>query len=172
LSLPNVPQRTTPGFCFSIVDRALRECIAERCFGKAEAETCAAYFDHACAFCGGPIQRWDHLVPISAGGDTVLGNMVPACSKCDDSKQGHAYELWARSLAPGSPTSRAVADLDARLGRIREYVEAHGYRAREPRDRLTEAELAQYERIGRDLAKARGDFDGFIRLYRERTGLK
>ena len=38
------------------------------------------FFDptpHECIFCGNlDVKRWDHLVPISKGGDTVLGNMV------------------------------------------------------------------------------------------------
>ena len=172
LSLPRPPQRTTPGFAFSIVERALRDCIAERGFGAQELQVAAAFFGGACAFCGGPIQRWDHLVSVSAGGDTVLGNMVPACAKCDDSKQGSDFEAWARGAAPSSPTSRGIPDIEERLSRLREYVSAYGYQAREPEDRLTADELRQYEVIRRDLQKARDDADEFLRMYRQRTGLK
>ena len=172
MSLPRIPQRTTPGFSFSIVDRALRDCIAERDFGQSEAEAVAEYFEHECAYCGGPIQRWDHLVAISTGGDTVVGNMVPACSKCDDSKQGHDFERWAFGESPGSPASRGITDLERRLARIRGYLTAHRYRPREPEERLTASELQRFNAIRNDLAAARCDFDEFLHAYRLRTGLK
>jgi hypothetical protein len=172
MSLPGTPGRTTPGFSFSIVERSLRDCIAERRFGKSEAQTASDFFDGACAFCGGPIERWDHLVPVSVGGDTVLGNMVPACAKCDDSKQGLEFESWTRGSAPSPPASRGVEDVEGRVSRIREYVSAYGYQARGPHDRLTPDELRQYEIIRTDLKRARDDIDEFLRMYRERTGLK
>ena len=96
--LPNMPQRTTPGFAFSIVRRALLDCIADRRLGKTEIAEVLSYFGDdppACVYCGAtPINRWDHLVPISKGGDTTLGNIVPACSKCDDSKRDLPFKEW------------------------------------------------------------------------------
>lgn len=172
MTLPGIPQRTTPGFAFSIVERSLRDCIAERRFGQAEAAIAADFFDNQCAFCGSPIGRWDHLIPVSAGGDTVLGNMVPACSRCDDSKQGHHFEDWAVGSSPGSPRTRDVADLQLRLDRVREYVAAYGYQPRPPEERLTREEMQHYQLIRSDLKRARADFDEFLQMYRERTGLK
>lgn len=78
MKLPRVPARTTTGFAFSMVDRALRERLAERKFGRAEVEKVLEHFGDPpnCAFCGDErIARWDHLVPVTRGGDTVLGNM-------------------------------------------------------------------------------------------------
>ena len=31
------------------------------------------------------VQRWDQLVPVNKAGETVLGNMLPACARCNDS---------------------------------------------------------------------------------------
>ncbi len=176
MKLPEVPQRTTPGFSFSIVERALFECIAVRQFGKGAIEEVLAFFGGdppACVFCGTtPIQRWDHLTPVSKGGDTTLGNIVPTCAKCDDSKRDLPFEVWALSGAPNSPHTRGVADLDRRLATIREYVAKYGYLARTPAERLAAAEFHQFEVLREDLRKLRKDFDAFIALYRERTGLR
>ena len=62
-----------------------------------------------CVFCGNrEVKRWDHLVPVMKGGETVLGNMVPACARCDDSKQAFPFEEWMVSDAKWSPKSRGV----------------------------------------------------------------
>lgn len=176
MKLPEVPQRTTPGFSFSIVERALFECIAVRQFGRAEIKEVLSFFGGdppACVFCGAtPIQRWDHLIPVSKGGDTTLGNLVPACGRCDDSKRDLPFEVWTLGSAPNSPRTRGVPDLDHRLARIREYVAKYAYRPRIPEERLTAEDLRQFEVLREDLRKLRKDFDTFIALYRRRTGLR
>jgi len=175
VKLPKVPQRTTPAFAFSIVRRALLEGIAVRQFGKPEIVEVVAFFGEdppGCVFCGAtPIRRWDHLTPISKGGDTTLGNIVPACAKCDDSKQDSPFEVWALGSAPNSPRSRAVRDIDRRLSKIREYVAKYSYSPRPPEERLNSEELRQFEILRADLQRLRGDFDAFITLYRQRTGV-
>jgi hypothetical protein len=174
VKVPDVPQRTTPGFSFSIVERALFEGIAVRQFGKTEIQEVLAFFGAdppTCAFCGAtPIQRWDHLVPVNKGGDTTLGNIVPACAKCDDSKRDLAFDEWAFGSSPGSPTSRGIPDLAQRMERIRSYVANYSYRPRLPKERLAPDELAQFGVLRDDLRRLRRDFDQFIALYRKRTG--
>ena len=176
MSLPCVPQRTTPGFAFSIMNRALLECIAVRKFGGAEVrELLACFGDNppVCAFCGqGPITRWDHLIPVTQGGDTVLGNMVPACSRCDDSKGDQPFETWALGPTPGSPTSRGIGDVEQRLDKIRAYVAKYGYLARTPEQRLNGEELRQLEVLRSDLSRVRKDFDELIAVFRKRSGLR
>ena len=176
MNLPEVPQRTTPGFSFSIVERALLECIAVRQFGKTEVQEVVAFFDldpPACVFCGAtPIQRWDHLIPVSRGGDTILGNIVPACARCDDSKRDLPFEVWALGDAPNSPQTRGVPDLAHRLARVRDYVAKYAYQSRTPEQRLNEEELHQFALLREDLRKLRKDFDALIALFRKRTGLK
>lgn len=146
MTLPKPPHRTTPGFAFAIVERALQEGTAKRAFGAEEIRAIVAFFSTSpteCVFCGSlQVKRWDHLVPVSKGGDTVLGNIVPACQKCDDSKGSAPFDVWMGSSAPNSPASRSVIDLEARIARIRGYREHFGYVPKQTEDRLTIQEQA------------------------------
>jgi 5-methylcytosine-specific restriction endonuclease McrA len=42
--------------------------------------------DGACAYCGGPAQTVDHVVPRSRGGDSTWLNLVAACEPCNGRK--------------------------------------------------------------------------------------
>lgn len=55
-------------------------------------------FDHRCAYCGdtGDLQI-EHVIPISKGGEHHLGNIVPACQRCNSSKRSSSVESWYRS---------------------------------------------------------------------------
>jgi len=57
-------------------------------------------FDHQCAYCGaqGDLQV-EHVVPISKGGEHHLGNIVPACQRCNFSKRSADAETWYRAQA-------------------------------------------------------------------------
>lgn len=59
-----------------------------------------AEFDNACAYCGKPSSVFElhieHFVPISKGGNHVLGNILPACKDCNFSKRDHDGEAWFR----------------------------------------------------------------------------
>ena len=174
--LPQVPQRTTPGFAFPAIDRALKACLAARQFGQKEIAEVLAFFGTAvpeCVFCGSPdVKRWDHLVSVNRGGETVLGNMVPACARCDDSKRNVPFDEWMTSSAKGSPQSRGIADVPQRVERIREYVEHYNYEVRSMSERLSAQELERLEEIRSRLADLRRDVDALISDYRERTGNK
>jgi 5-methylcytosine-specific restriction endonuclease McrA len=54
-------------------------------------------FDHRCAYCGasGDLQV-EHVIPISKGGEHHLGNIVPACQRCNFSKGKQDAETWYR----------------------------------------------------------------------------
>ena len=45
----------------------------------------------ACHYCGGSFSSdaltMDHIVPISRGGKSTRGNLVPACKKCNTNKK-------------------------------------------------------------------------------------
>lgn len=60
------------------------------------------YFNHTCAYCGSQLHdlfgeivpHWDHYIPIKTGGTTVATNMLPACSKCNLSKNAADPIEW------------------------------------------------------------------------------
>ena len=171
MRLPRAPQRTTPGFSFSIVRRSLLDCVSVRQFGRPEMAQVLSFFGSdppTCVYCGSiDVARWDHLVPVMSGGDTVVGNMVPACRQCDDSKRNLSAAEWASGASAGSPKSRGVPDVEQRLRAISDYVAEHGYRARNPHDRMDLHERARYDDICSRLDGLRADVDSFIASFRE-----
>lgn len=54
-----------------------------------------------CFYCGKDGGTHDHVIPISRGGDNHWSNIVPACSKCNGTKQDKTPEEWA--LTPSFP---------------------------------------------------------------------
>lgn len=44
-------------------------------------------FGGRCAYCPAPATTWDHIVPVSKGGRTAPGNMLPACNSCNSRKK-------------------------------------------------------------------------------------
>lgn len=59
-------------------------------------------FAGRCAYCGSPAETWDHIVPVSQGGRTTPGNVVPACRSCNSSKKDQDVIEWLgrRGLDP------------------------------------------------------------------------
>jgi hypothetical protein len=171
--LPKAPSRTTPGFAFSMIDRALTECLGERRFGKAEIDSVLAYFNTGtpeCVYCGSQdVKRWDHLIPVKNGGETVLGNMVPACAHCDDSKRDLSLEDWMLGNAPQSPKSRGVADVEQRVERIRTYMNRFGYQKRSLEERLTFEERERLGSIRDSIQHLKEEMDRFINGYQARN---
>ena len=52
-------------------------------------------FDHCCAYCGcAEDLELEHVIPISKGGGHHLGNIVPACRKCNSSKRSRDALAW------------------------------------------------------------------------------
>ena len=55
-------------------------------------------FGNCCAYCGGGgDMEIEHVDPIDNGGPHDIGNIVPACSRCNTSKRTHDMESWYRS---------------------------------------------------------------------------
>jgi len=172
--LPLVPQRITPGFVFSNVERALCDCLSRRQFGKKEIAEVLAFFNTdpvECVFCGNlDVKRWDHLVPIKKGGETVIGNIVPACAACDDSKRDKLFEEWIFSDVLGSPKSRGIKDINKRIKKIKAYVHHFGYTPSSLEERLNSQEKVKLGEIRSSLKEVRDNMEELIRSYRARTG--
>lgn len=62
-------------------------------------ELIAELFDGECAYCDALATTWDHFVPVTLGGQTVPGNMVPACGRCNSRKKNSDPEAWLE-IAP------------------------------------------------------------------------
>ena len=57
-----------------------------------------AQFNNNCAYCGSNDNlQVEHFIPRSKGGPHALGNILPACQKCNSSKYNHEPEQWYQS---------------------------------------------------------------------------
>ena len=55
-------------------------------------------FGNRCAYCGkGGKMTVDHVVALSVGGLDEIGNILPACGRCNCSKNAKPMEAWYRS---------------------------------------------------------------------------
>lgn len=57
------------------------------------------FFGGECAYCGctprrGKVLTKDHIFPVGKGGKTHYANIVPACSRCNSSKQDEDIKEW------------------------------------------------------------------------------
>jgi 5-methylcytosine-specific restriction endonuclease McrA len=55
-------------------------------------------FNGRCAYCGGPMETMDHVVPLANGGGTTFTNVVPCCLDCN-ARKGTAVWLPAMTGA-------------------------------------------------------------------------
>lgn len=53
-------------------------------------------FNGRCAYCGNQADTWDHVIPVTKGGDSSFRNIVPACLPCNSSKRTQDVEKWIR----------------------------------------------------------------------------
>ena len=82
--------------------------------------------DVRCVYCGDKKTEWDHLHPLiknkeHTGYITEIANLVPACSKCNQSKGNSDWKEWMLSNAEKSPRTRRIPDLDKRIQLIEKY---------------------------------------------------
>jgi 5-methylcytosine-specific restriction endonuclease McrA len=74
-------------------------------------------FEGRCAYCPAVATTWDHLVPVSKGGRTVPGNMVPACASCNSRKRDFdVFEFMERHGIELTPALDAVMALGFEWG--------------------------------------------------------
>jgi hypothetical protein len=82
--------------------------------------------DVRCAYCGDRSTEWDHLRPLvlnrrPTGFVSEIGNLVPACGKCNQSKGNKNWRPWMLSSARLSPTGRKIHDVEQRIARLEAY---------------------------------------------------
>ena len=56
---------------------------------------CMTYFKNRCAYCGERTQlTQDHFIPLAKGGHYIRSNIIPACMKCNSSKNSNNFSEW------------------------------------------------------------------------------
>jgi hypothetical protein len=60
-------------------------------------------YEGRCAYCEGPVESFDHIVPVQAGGTNEGWNIVPCCRSCNCSKRDREMTTWIDSKGyPGT----------------------------------------------------------------------
>ncbi|MCX5659761.1 MAG: HNH endonuclease [Planctomycetota bacterium] len=82
--------------------------------------------DVRCVYCGDKASEWDHLRPLvlnrrPTGYISEIGNLVPACGKCNQSKGNKPWRTWMLSKAKLSPAGRGIANLESRVAKIEAF---------------------------------------------------
>lgn len=146
--LRKLPIKVSAGLGLSLIDRAVREAFAVRCMAS-DLEQLRTYFESCgeirCFYCDAhEPTRWDHLHAVTRDGDTVPGNLVPACGRCDDSKQDRDIDEWVRSTSRHRPPAERLSALQAKVAA---YRERFAYNAQAFEARLSPDERARYRRF-------------------------
>jgi len=154
--LRKLPIRVSAGLGLSLIDRAVKEAFAARCT-FADLDQVHSYFeldgDIRCFYCdANEPSRWDHLHAVTRGGDTVPGNLVPACGRCDDSKQDRDIEEWVHSNGPHRPPIERLSSLQTKISL---YRERFSYKAQVFEARLSPEQAAQYRRFRAEIDSLR-----------------
>jgi 5-methylcytosine-specific restriction endonuclease McrA len=66
-------------------------------------------FGGRCAYCPAQAKTWDHVIPVADGGETVPGNILPACLSCNSSKKASDLVEWLKCT--GRRMSDQVVDV-------------------------------------------------------------
>lgn len=163
--LSKLPIKMSAGLGLSMIDRAVKEAFASaRCL-KADLGQLRDFFaidgDLRCFYCEAvEPTRWDHLHAVSRGGETLLGNLVPACARCDDSKQNRDVDEWVASKSKHRSSLERLPVLQARIAA---YQQHFGYVPVEFEQRLSPEQLRRYRRFREQITA--------FRRYLEEEGL-
>lgn len=74
--------------------RRARKRTASGLYTLEQLEARIAYYGGKCAYCPGPFEHVDHVIPLSRGGSNWPANLRPACSKCNCSKNNKTLREW------------------------------------------------------------------------------
>lgn len=164
--LSKLPIKMSAGLGLSMIDRAVKESFTSRC-ATADLTKLRAYFESTgginCFYCeASEPSRWDHLHAVSRGGDTMPGNLVPACARCDDSKQDRDVDEWVKSNSKYRPLLDCLAGLQKKIAA---YQEHFSYVPVEFEQRLSPEQLARYRRFKNEIDALRRllEYEGLLR---------
>ena len=65
---------------------------------KEQLEARIAYYGYRCAYCRGPYEHVDHVIPLSRGGAGWPSNLVPSCASCNCSKGNKNVWEWLKEF--------------------------------------------------------------------------
>jgi 5-methylcytosine-specific restriction endonuclease McrA len=71
-----------------------RRVIANQPKFKITAKDFEKIMHQPCIYCGGKAEHLDHVIPIARGGLHKIGNLAPACAKCNLSKSAKFVTEW------------------------------------------------------------------------------
>lgn len=156
MPLDKLPIKMSPGLGLSILDRTIKESFAVRC-GPGDLEKVRQYFllngGLRCIYClTDHPTRWDHLHAVSRGGDTAPGNLVPACQRCDDSKQDKDIDEWVSGKSKHRPKADSLVRIQAE---VKAYQDHFSYKPREFDSKLTNVQRATYARFRKEVESLR-----------------
>jgi 5-methylcytosine-specific restriction endonuclease McrA len=75
----------------------LKRCIA--CFTAVDVDARMSVFGYRCAYCDGPFEHVDHVIPLARGGLHCLANLRPACRTCNLRKSAKPMRVWLSEVA-------------------------------------------------------------------------
>ena len=170
------------GFGLSMINRALCEAFADKARDSINdvrdgwIKFALTHDIHGCAYCGDPqTSRWDHLIPVQKGGETVVGNMIPVCQSCDDSKQHKKFDEWLRGCAQrmwmekkNKPTSEDY--IEGRIRVLNHFLEEHGASCRGLMEKVPESKRAGFDEIQSSLQQLRRSLEGLGVLKKKNKG--
>ena len=125
------------------VSRGLREIAAPRqSLSKKQWDFLKETFDNRCVYCGELATKEnrgivpDHIIPVTRYGELVIGNAVPACQTCNDSRGDKDWREFLKSKFPLAAITH--------IQKIEAHLSEHPYRPVNPETFFTETELQQY----------------------------
>lgn len=131
------------------VARGLREIIAPRqTMATSQWKHVLEEFGGLCIFCGssGTAKNRgivpDHLIPVTRFGELVVGNTVPACQTCNDSRGEKDWRPFLRSRHPG--------DAEAQILAVEAHLAKYNYHPASLESALAPHEQAAYATLLRD----------------------
>jgi len=153
------------------VSRGLREIVAPiQTMSDRDWDTLLQEFDIRCAFCGEGATREnrgivpDHLVPVTDHGELVLGNVVPACQTCNDSRGNRDWREYLRERFPDAANQRIAA--------IEAYLSQNPYEPVHPDAILNSDELSEYREILAEWEKIQETANSLYQKVKTRRGIR